>query len=53
MSNLPPRWNLIELGEIIDIFDSTRVPLNSGQRARRQGKYPYYGASGIIDGVDD
>lgn len=41
------------LGDIIDIFDSIRVPLNSQQRSDRQGKYPYYGASGIIDAVDD
>ncbi len=47
------QWNPIALGDIIDIFDSIRVPLNSRQRAERQGKYPYYGASGIIDSVDD
>ncbi len=47
------KWNPIELGEIIDIFDNIRVPLNSRQRADRQGNYPYYGASGIIDSVDD
>jgi type I restriction enzyme S subunit len=46
------KWSRVELGEIIDIFDSIRVPLNSRQRAERQGKYPYYGASGIIDSVD-
>ncbi len=47
------KWKPVELGEIIDIFDSIRVPLNSRQRAERQGRFPYYGASGIIDSVDD
>jgi type I restriction enzyme, S subunit len=28
------------------------VPLNSQQRSERQGNYPYYGASGVIDAVD-
>ena len=46
------KWQPTELGSVIDIFDSVRVPLNSQQRAGRQGKYPYYGASGIIDSID-
>ena len=47
------QWNAVTLGEIIDIFDHVRIPLNSAQRSERKGPYPYYGASGIIDGVDD
>ena len=35
------------------MHDSKRVPLNSRQRANRQGAYPYYGAAGIVDYVDD
>ena len=46
-------WIDVELGEIIDIYDSKRVPLSSKERKKRQGKYPYYGASGIIDYIDD
>ncbi|MBZ0096564.1 MAG: restriction endonuclease subunit S [Sulfuricella sp.] len=34
------------------MFDSQRVPLNSRQRQERQGKFPYYGAQGIIDHID-
>lgn len=41
-----------KLGDVIDLFDSQRVPLNSRQRHERQGKYPYYGAQGVIDHVD-
>ena len=47
------KWKPVELGDLIDIFDSIRVPLNSRQRAERQGRFPYYGASGVIDSVDD
>jgi type I restriction enzyme S subunit len=46
-------WNSIELGEIIDLFDSRRIPLSSRERQQRQGQYPYYGAQGIIDHIDD
>ncbi len=46
-------WPTAKLGEVIDLFDSQRVPLNSRQRQERQGKYPYYGAQGVIDHIDD
>jgi len=29
------------------------VPLSSAQRSARQGPYPYYGAQGVIDFIDD
>jgi type I restriction enzyme S subunit len=45
-------WPAAKLGEVIDLFDSQRVPLNSWQRQERQGKFPYYGAQGIIDHID-
>ena len=41
------------MGDVIDLFDSQRIPLNSRQRQERQGPYPYYGAQGIIDHIDD
>jgi type I restriction enzyme S subunit len=46
-------WKSISLGEIIDIYDNIRVPLSSLQRAEIQGEFPYYGASGVIDHVND
>lgn len=47
------KWQKVELGTVIDIFDSKRIPLSSTQRKKRQGTYPYYGASGVIDHIDD
>lgn len=32
-------------------LDSKRIPITSG--SRKKGQYPYYGASGIVDYVDD
>lgn len=46
------RWDGKLIGDIVDFFDSRRIPLNSRQRAERQGPYPYYGASGIFDYID-
>lgn len=40
------------LDELIELEDSKRIPLNSRDRAVRQGPYPYYGAAAIMDYVD-
>jgi len=50
---IPEGWEATSLGEVVDIHDSKRIPLNSRERAKRKGPYPYYGATGIMDYVDD
>lgn len=39
--------------EVVTLFDKQRIPLSSMERAKRPGKYRYYGAQGIIDYIDD
>ena len=51
-SNGAKDWRTAKLGNVIQLFDHQRVPLNSRERRERQGKYPYYGAQGIIDYID-
>ena len=41
------------LGEVFNVLDSKRIPLSSKERESRRGNYPYYGAQGIIDYIDD
>lgn len=48
-----PEWISCTLQDAVDFLDGQRKPLESADRARRQGAYPYYGASGIIDYIDD
>jgi len=50
---LPKDWRVVKLEEIADILDKKRVPLSEDVRAKRQGIYPYCGANGIIDSIDD
>ena len=50
---LPEGWNKTAIGEVAEFLDGKRVPLKSADRAQRQGPYPYYGASGVIDHIDD
>ena len=50
---IPQEWSNCKLKEFINLFDSKRVPLSSKDRGERQGVYPYYGATGIMDYVND
>ena len=50
---IPQGWNDCKLKDFINLFDSKRVPLSSKDRGKRQGIYPYYGATGIMDYVND
>ena len=43
-------WEVKKLGEVCEILDSLRKPVT--KKDRREGIYPYYGASGIQDYVD-
>lgn len=43
-------WEIKKLGEVCDILDSQRKPVT--QKDRKEGQYPYYGATGIQDYVD-
>ncbi|MFH1321833.1 MAG: restriction endonuclease subunit S [Bacteroidota bacterium] len=45
-------WREYSILDFAEIHNQLRVPLSKMQRAKKQGIYPYYGASGIIDFVD-
>ena len=45
------KWPMVELGKVCDILDNLRKPVNKGDR--KKGDYPYYGATGILDYVDE
>lgn len=48
---LPQGWEWKKLGDIVDILDSKRKPIS--QKDRIVGEYPYYGASGILDYINN
>ena len=52
-ASVPGRWVSLVLEEAVDIHDNLREPVNSKERATRQGEYPYYGATGRVDWIDD
>lgn len=50
---LPDGWCWASLEQLTINFDGERVPVKRQDRAERTGTFPYYGASGVIDQVDD
>ena len=53
LADLPLPWAWSTVGQITKNFDGQRIPVRAEDRTKRKGKYPYYGASGIIDRIDD
>ena len=52
MTDLPQGWREVRLGEVADVLDSKRKPVNSKERAGRAGSVPYYGATGQVGTID-
>ncbi|ELV8804155.1 restriction endonuclease subunit S, partial [Vibrio vulnificus] len=46
-------WKLVTIGALGGNENNKRVPLKQSERDVRDGPYPYFGATGIIDYVDD
>lgn len=53
INNLPEGYEIKSLKEVAENFDSKRKPLSSRERKLHKGIYPYYGATSIIDHVDN
>ena len=50
--DIPDSWEWARFGDISINMDSERIPLSVTQRRKLDKIYDYYGASGIIDKVD-
>ncbi len=48
-------WEEVTLGEVVNIYDSKRIPLSSLEREKMKDGYlyPYYGAATIMDYVNE
>ena len=59
LHNIPKHWEVKKLGEVCDILDNLRKPINSTERQHRiNGKdqsmlFPYYGATGQVGWIDN
>lgn len=50
---MPDDWHEGTVSEIIQLHDSIRKPLSGNERAKLDKIYPYYGATSIMDYVDN
>ena len=51
--DIPDSWEWVRLGDIVFNYDGKRVPVSIADRKKRAKIYDYYGASGVIDKIDD
>lgn len=50
---LPNDWRIGTVNDIIQLHDSKRVPLSGAERDKMAKIYPYYGATSLMDYVDN
>ncbi len=50
---IPKGWEVKSLSRVTVNFDRKRRPLSSMERLDRKGMYPYYGATEIMDYIDE
>jgi type I restriction enzyme, S subunit len=53
LGKIPKGWTVGKVHDVIQIFDGKRIPLSTRERMTKKGEFPYYGATSIIDYVDD
>ncbi|WP_337366402.1 restriction endonuclease subunit S [Phascolarctobacterium sp.] len=52
-SNLPENWRIGTVGDIVQLHDAKRIPLSGSERDKMQKIYPYYGATSLMDYVEN
>ncbi len=50
---LPVSWDIKKVKHITTCLDGKRIPLNSLERSEIPGDFPYWGANGIVDYIND
>lgn len=53
IGEIPVHWGARHLRRLFNFLNTKRIPLSAEEREKKQGVYPYYGASGIIDYVNN
>ena len=53
LSGFSSPWEALALADIALILDNLRMPLSAEQRRDRNGPFPYCGANGVLDHIDE
>jgi type I restriction enzyme, S subunit len=51
--DLPTSWEWVRFGDVVICRDGERIPVARSERENRENVYDYYGASGVIDKIDN
>ena len=53
IGKVPSRWEISRVKNVVTNLDYLREPISAENRENKLGLYDYYGASGVIDKIDD
>lgn len=53
IGEIPEHWNVSMIKNELDCYDHLRKPISAELRVNELSLYDYYGASGVIDKIDD
>lgn len=53
IGEIPEEWEVLKIEDVCEILDGMRKPIKKADREKLDGDIPYYGASGVIDWVND
>ena len=53
IGRIPSDWSIKSVGDVFEVLDRMRKPLNKSQRDVMKGPYPYYGANSVVDYVSE
>ncbi|HCA01493.1 MAG TPA: type I restriction endonuclease subunit S [Halomonas campaniensis] len=51
--DIPDSWKLVSVSQLAECLDHMRIPVKKDDRATAKGLYPYFGANGEVDKVDE
>lgn len=51
--DIPHTWEWVRFGNLMVNKDSYRIPISKAERAKKEKIFDYYGASGVIDKIDN
>ncbi|MFI9653026.1 restriction endonuclease subunit S [Guyparkeria halopsychrophila] len=52
-ASYPPEWETVSVSQFAECLDYARVPIKKENRVSVERMYPYFGANGEVDRVDD
>lgn len=53
LGDIPEGWEVSDFGSVYVCYDNKRIPLSKMEREKKKGTIPYYGATSVMDYVDE